>query len=234
MKTDLLLGVMVINLSVSGMALGQSTFEFYNLVPTSGVDAPVFDAQGVPLAGTNYLAELYGGPAPDSLAPAIHFGSRVRIPFFTGTDAGYFYGGDVAIPSVPPGFSAWLQVRAWDARWGATYEEVLTRGLGRYGESALFYAQGGGASPNGDLPGALIGLQSFRLRALMTVLIRGIHQRGDQVVIEWDPGFKRYQFQQTAVLGQQWLNVGEPTTATSATNSISGSAQFFRVVGLLE
>src|SRR2546425_8196348 len=49
-------------------ALGQANFLFRNIdsggrVP---VNAPVFDAQGVPLAGTNYLAELWGAAAPDS------------------------------------------------------------------------------------------------------------------------------------------------------------------------
>jgi spore coat protein U-like protein len=53
-------------------------------------------------------------------------------------------------------------------------------------------------------------------------------------VIEWHPGFKRYQLQQTATMGQPWQNVGEPTTATSITNSVTSSAQFFRVIGLLE
>lgn len=39
----------------------QSTFAFYNRSANGVIDAPVFDAKGAPLAGTNYLAELYGG-----------------------------------------------------------------------------------------------------------------------------------------------------------------------------
>lgn len=167
MKTSLLLGFTVLNISVTGIVLGQSTFEFSNIVPTSGIDAPVFDAQGMPLAGSNYFAELYGGPATNSLAPAIRFGSRVMAPFLTGPGAGYFQVVFVEIPSVPGNGSAWLQVKAWDARLGATYEEVALRGLGGYGESALFFAQGGSSGPNPTLPGHLIGLESFSLRQVV-------------------------------------------------------------------
>ena len=66
--------------------------------------------------------------------------------------------------SVPPFGYAWLQVRAWDAGLGATYEEVTALGIGGYGASPLFYAQG--ADPTALLPitsGPLIGLQSFSL-----------------------------------------------------------------------
>jgi hypothetical protein len=167
MKANLLISVIALGLSFSGIALGQSTFEFSNIVPTSGIDAPVFDAQGVPLAGSNYFAELYGGPGTNSLAPAISFGSRVMSPFLTGPGAGYYQVTFVEIPSVPGNVSAWLQVKAWDARLGATYEEVASRGLGGYGESALFFAQGGSSGPNPTLPGPLIGLQSFSLREVV-------------------------------------------------------------------
>lgn len=145
---------------------GQSTFQFQNRHSTYGIDSPVFGAQGVPLAGADYLAELYGGPISNSLIPATAFGARVMVPFLTGSGAGYFIGPSVLISTVPSGGWAWLQVRAWDARLGATYEEVASRGLGGYGESAPFYAQGGNT---GLLvpPQPLIGLQSFSLRGVI-------------------------------------------------------------------
>ena len=65
------------------------------------------------------------------------------------------------IPAATPGGYAWLQVRAWDARLGATYEEVMALGIGGYGESPLFYAQG--SNPFKTLPEApapFIGLGS--------------------------------------------------------------------------
>jgi len=51
-----------------------------------------------------------------------------------------------------------------DARLGATYEDVVGRGLGSYGESPLFYAQGGDPYNQFPIPGRLVGLQSFSLR----------------------------------------------------------------------
>ncbi|MBX3744753.1 MAG: hypothetical protein KF833_05540 [Verrucomicrobiae bacterium] len=64
--------------------------------------------------------------------------------------------------------------------------------------------------------------------------MRGIRREGDQVVVEWNPGFARYQLQETAAVGQPWQDVGEPTTATSITNTIGGTTRFIRVIGLLE
>jgi len=215
-------------------ALGQGAyFSFQN----ASARAPVAGSDNVPLAGTNYLAELFGGPDPEGLMPALgdSGGQRVQVPFVT---LGYVRGATVRIPSVPDSGWTWLQMRAWDARLGKTYEEVVVRGLGGYGESPRFYAKGSSGPLCTGVPCApalLIGLQSFSLRPITpAVLMRSARREGSQVVIEWHPGFKRYQLQQSAALGQPWQNAGEPTTATSVTNSVAGSAQFFRVIGLLE
>jgi hypothetical protein len=99
----------------------------------------------------------------------------------------------------------------------------------------LFYAQGGNPFDQFPEPGRLIGLQSFSLRPETAVLIGCISQVGGQVVIEWNPGFARYQLQQTTALGQPWQDVGAPTTALSVTNSVTASSTvFYRVIGLLE
>lgn len=234
MKVILLASSVVISLLLPWSASAQAYFEFTNRMLLLGIDAPVFDAQGVPLAGTNYLAELYGGPSPDALIPAIDEVERKRLPVpfriqgYFGTTRG------LIIISVPGRGWAWLQVRAWDARLGATYEEAVARGLGGYGESPLFYARGN-TPGHLDAPEPVIGLRSFRLRPVTpAVLVRNLRREGNRVVIELNPGFKRYQLQQTSALGQPWQNVGEPTSATSVTNSISGNAQFFRVVALLD
>ena len=226
----MVLSTLVLSSLICCSALGQATFEMTNRRDNLGLDAPVFDAEGKALEGPAYQAELFGGRTPDSLLP-----SGLKVPFLIGLGAGYFRTFEtVLITSVPPGDFSWLQVRAWDARLGTNYEEVVSRGLGGYGESTLFYALGGGASPNGDAPGPLLGLQSFRLHSVAGVLMRGISRQGEQVVIEWNPGFTRYQLQQTTALDQPWQVVGSPTSATSYTNSISGSAQFFRVIGLIQ
>ena len=69
-----------------------------------------------------------------------------------------------AVNNVLPGQEAWLQVRAWDARLGSTYEAVVALGIGGYGQSNLFYAESGGIGGGvPTLPAPLIGLQSFSL-----------------------------------------------------------------------
>ena len=167
MKTKLIIGFVALNSLLLPAAFGQSTFQFLNFQPALGIDAPVYDAQGVPLEGPNYVAELWGGAAPDSLTPATTFGGSlpVVVPFYTGTGAGYFESQTtVVILDAYPYFPAWLQVRAWDARLGTTYEQVAALGLGGYGESSLLYLQGGNplmVPPTAPSP--LFGLQSFSL-----------------------------------------------------------------------
>jgi hypothetical protein len=159
-----------LGLLVCGTAFGQSSFRLSNYNPEVGVNAPVFDAQGEPLAGVNYLAELWGSASANSLAPLVKISQgsgREIVPFRGG---GYFFSGSgfLVVTDVPTRGYAWLQVRAWEARLGATYEQVAAFGIGGYGESPLFYAQGGDpflALP--EVPPPLIGLQSFTLRPVI-------------------------------------------------------------------
>jgi hypothetical protein len=153
-------------------AFGQASFSFTNYDPVYGVDAPVFDAFGVPLEGLGYLAELWGGPTAGLLSPAApdyDWDNRLITPFLTGFETGGYVRGDddAIVLSVEPFGFAYLQMRAWDASLGSTYEEVVARGLGGYGESPVFYAVGGNPGPLPSLPGSLIGLESFSLRPII-------------------------------------------------------------------
>lgn len=152
---------------VQNTTLGQASFLLANDIP---IDAPVYDAAGNPLEGSDYLVELWGATSSNSLAPAVdvnHGFAREIIPF--GID-GYFFSsaGSLSVVDVPPNGYAWLQVRAWDARLGTTYEGVEALRIGGYGESTLFYAQG--SDPYAEpprLPAPLIGLESFNLRPII-------------------------------------------------------------------
>jgi len=176
MRTTSIIAVAALNVLVTHAVLGQSSFRLANYAPPF-IDAPVFNAEGFRLDGSDYLAELWGGATPDSLVPAIapFSNQRVIVPFRSGSSAGRFFdtydgrdGSDSpSILAVPPGGSAWLQVRAWDARLGATYEDVLALGIGGYGSSPLFYATGGNPYDLLGIPPPLIGLQSFSLAAVV-------------------------------------------------------------------
>jgi hypothetical protein len=148
---------------------GQASFACANhdldAEPHAVVDAPVYDWAGNLLAGPQYRAELYGGASPDSLSPVVDYYDQTRaiVPFFR---PGYFFStrGTLSVLDVPPFGWAWLQVKVWDTRLGATYEDAAARGLGGYGQSELFRAQGGAPNlPVPTDPAPLIGLQSFYL-----------------------------------------------------------------------
>jgi hypothetical protein len=168
MKPYRILIYAALSVSFNWTTLGQglSTFFLFN---GDGINAPVFNAEGVPL-GPEYLVELWGAAAPDSLVPAVDLGNsrnRLIVPFAGG---GYFQAsaGFLAVPSMFNGGYSWLQVRAWDAELGGTYEEAAARGIGGYGESPLFYADGGDPTKIlPEVPGPLIGLESFSLRPLV-------------------------------------------------------------------
>ncbi len=120
-------------LVVTNGVQGGSTILFGNklFVPTMH-DVPVFDIDEVtPLSGSNFMAQLYAGPAFESLRPAGR-----PSHFLSGVDAGLFYPQVVTLPGIPPGSNAVVQVRAWDATRGNNYEEARAVG-GRFGRSTL-------------------------------------------------------------------------------------------------
>ena len=143
-------------------AFSQGTFIFQNHHPL-GLDAPVFDASGNRLSGTHYVAVLYGGGRPDALTIAQRGPADMPPESFTAVfngQPGYFSGlGYVMVDDAPGGF-AWLQVRAWDMRLGATYDDVVRLGVGGYGASPLFQARGGDDARPAQ---PLLGLESFSL-----------------------------------------------------------------------
>src|SRR5262245_7853454 len=109
------------------LPMGQDTFYFFNYAGAT-FDHPVFNADGSRLQGTNFVAMLYGGQTMDMLRPAtLELGQTLAPVPFTYAPmgmAGYFRAAaPVEIPGTPPCTFAWLQVRAWDARLGSSYEQ---------------------------------------------------------------------------------------------------------------
>jgi hypothetical protein len=145
-------------LVVTDSNAGGGEITFANKI-ASFLDAPVFDTDGVTaLSGSNFVAQLYAGPTLELLRPV-----GQPSPFRPGSIVGYFYSQTVALPNVAPGSNAIVQVRAWDARMGCSYEEARAMG-GKFGKSSLLTVKVGGGVL---IPTFIDGLQRFSLQAGM-------------------------------------------------------------------
>jgi hypothetical protein len=143
-------------LTVTQSPQGGGTVFFANLDADVDLNAPVYDLDGVTKLNGLCEAQLYAGPSLPLLRAV---GSPVT--FGTGFSAGYFSNAVVALPNVPAGSNAVVQVRAWDPTAGGTFEIARALG-GKFGESAVFQITAGGGSSG---PAPLSGLQSFSLTA---------------------------------------------------------------------
>lgn len=155
------------------LMLNQSggTVVFVNRIPNR-IDAPVFAEDGATrLAGEKFLAQLYAGPEGGTLAPV-----GPAVPFRTGAAAGYWFptlDAVRAIPSVPPGQTAFVQVRAWETGSGSTFEQTLASG-GPVGASGILRIKTGGDGAPPSVPANLEGLGSFKLTRNPGPELRGL------------------------------------------------------------
>ena len=125
-----LLMLLVINCGL--IAYPQGTVSFSNVGP--GLHAPVFEVDGVTkVSGSQFLAELFGGPSATSLAAIAMTG------FASGTQAGYFFGGVQSINTVAGGGTAWIQVDVWNIASGGSFAQAQASGLpNSWWQSAVF------------------------------------------------------------------------------------------------
>jgi len=159
--------IIVIACMLAGIsAYAQGTVNFNNRVPAAAtpVDAPIYDVGGTTrLSGTGFYAQLYGAAVGGTLAaigdPLTFSTGRPGYVLATGVDT------TRAIPGVTPGGNAVVQIRAWSAASGSTYEAALAAGGAVGSSDTLTLVTGGGGSPPGP-PADLIGLQSFSLTAI--------------------------------------------------------------------
>jgi hypothetical protein len=154
MKRVILISAMT---NVLMTAHGQGTVVFAN-VYTGGIpNAPVYESDGVTkLSGSQFMAELFAGPSVSSLAAIAMTG------FATGSQAGYFFGGEQTINSVPGGGTAWVQVDVWNTGSGATFPQAQASGLpDSWWQSPLFTAQTGNPFGTPLPPQPLTGLGTF-------------------------------------------------------------------------
>ncbi len=140
---------------VGSLALAQGTVRFSNLDPR--IDAPFYNDQGVLLEGTNYLVQLYAGISPETLVAVDE-----PVPFRTGDLRGYFVedGGTVTIYFISNGGSVWVQVRAWEAAGGSSFERAALSGRWTGISNELFLPRTGDPLAVAPiLPVPLIGLE---------------------------------------------------------------------------
>ena len=110
-------------------------------------DRLVRDGLGMPLVGTNFVAQLYYGPTPDDLRSITDAPAEFRPP--TTTAPGTWSGGTRLLPGYYSGDTAWLQVRVWDYAQFPTYEDAVAGG-GVHAQSCPFTytIPGSGAAPS--------------------------------------------------------------------------------------
>jgi WD40 repeat protein len=116
-------------------------------------------------------------------------------------------------------------IRFWsvaDGRLLLTYPELNAFSMSVSPDGQHFaYGTGSLTSPTGTV-----------VLARMPLLITDISRANGQLILGWSGGSGRYQLQSATNLATgPWQNVGEPTTATAATNSVAGTL-FYRVQSL--
>jgi hypothetical protein len=142
---------------------GGATVLFSNSAATLGTAQPILGVDGVGLTGTGYLAQLWAGPSPESLAPI-----GEPLTFRTTGTKGILVNSspDRSIPTVAPGAVACFQVRAWAAVGGDNWEGGSSYPFwlgGQSGRSYVWQASTGGGGQPPAPPTALVGMTSFSL-----------------------------------------------------------------------
>jgi hypothetical protein len=147
-------------LACKAVAFAQGELGFANHAP-SLIDAPVFDTDGqTRLAGAAFLWQFFAGLTPSTLKATGPSGV-----FNTGAAAGYMASDtDGFVAGSSDDTVCYVQMRAWEASAGATFEAAVAAG-GKYGFSNIVpevavVPPGGGY----NLP---VGFESFRLMATL-------------------------------------------------------------------
>lgn len=162
---------LLVTLSAVAIAFGafaQGTMSFTTFSTANGVNAKVFNSDGVTaLAGSSFLAQLFAASGQNAAVASLQAGTPTTT-FRTGTAAGYVNLTTVTFNHIAPdsaGFT--VQMRAWDNSSGlystwAAVEAAYFAGQVKGGMSVPLSFSGkiGGAQTS---PPYLTGLQSFNI-----------------------------------------------------------------------
>ncbi len=136
-------------------SFGQGTLEFQNVNVAAGVNAPVYESDGLTkLSGPQFMAELLVGIGSTNLDPLATTG------FLTGNGAGYFFGPYQTVPGTSPGLRVFAQVEVWNTASGVSFSQAKASGLGdSWWASSIFNVTLGGNTGAPPIPpAALTGL----------------------------------------------------------------------------
>jgi hypothetical protein len=187
---------------------------------------------GAALAGAGFTAQLFGGPTNvpvkslSALEPATVFRTSDGAGFVVAPSRA------VAVPDVPEGDHAKVQLRAWDNRGGSVtnWEQVLADPMVSRGESLPIVTP-----PLGSVfiaPPNLTGLQSFSLA--LPITLSSLTRRVDgQFQFNYiNPTGMPYCIQASEDL-TRWAMMGSITPGTGTfvdPSAVNRSRRFYRVV----
>lgn len=143
-----------------------ATVNFNNRVPAASLYAPIYAMEigGTLLAGTDYLAQLYAGPAGTAIGDLKPIGDAVGFREDIGGFLNIGVDGSRSIADVGAGQNAIVQIRVWTAATGSTYEQALQSlnpaSLVGASDALTIVTTSSLADP---IPAPLIGLQSFAI-----------------------------------------------------------------------
>lgn len=151
-------------LAVSFDTCAQGTV-FFSTHSYGIIDAKVYDANGVPLAGSTWLAQLFGASGLDAPFESLQGGTPVTT-FRTGEAAGYVDSTTVEFSNIPiDTFGYTVQMRVWDnssgcyPTWASVEQAWVRRSVPATVSERLSFPGiiGGGVA----ISPPLTGLQSF-------------------------------------------------------------------------
>jgi hypothetical protein len=148
-------------LALAGSAIGQGTINFYN----AGAEASRADGS---LAGSDVWGQIFGGPENTPADSLTAMGTPVAFLDNAGVGTGIIFAGEVTITGIPAGGVASVQMRAWTAASGNSWDEAIANPAGEIGSSNVNLSHPTGdptASPPGT-PVNLAGLTPFQMQAV--------------------------------------------------------------------
>lgn len=189
-------------------------------------DRLVRDVNGTPLAGTNYVAQLYvGGGMPDSFLPITAEPARFRSP--NTTMPGTWQDGGPRQITPPQPEPIVLQVRVWDLLAGSTYEEASQSTTGaQYGKSEAFIFEPCPSPPRSGCD----WMYNFRGFTLVTnpppntLVIRDHREGGIELLYAG-----RHTIEQATSLRGPWLGYTTDSAPVVDRNAETDLVRFYRI-----